>query len=93
MMIVKKITNCYSDMHFRMVQHNVFFRSQKCLSHKQIGLLSGINNINLKFHFLWVSHPLHVVVLPQECLSVKILDTLQLLFLYLLPLWNQKKNL
>ena len=45
MMIVKKITNCYSDMHFRMVQHNVFFRSQKCLSHKQIGLLSGINNI------------------------------------------------
>lgn len=45
MMIVKKITNCYSDMHFRMVQHNVFFRSQKCLSHKQIGLLLGINNI------------------------------------------------
>ena len=45
MMIVKKIANCYSDMHFRMVQHNVFFRSQKCLSHKQIGLLLDINNI------------------------------------------------
>ena len=79
LMIVKKITNCYSDVHFRMVQHNVSFKSQKSLSHKQIGLLSGINNIWSPIFdehpnpFMWESFPGNV--------SVKILGPLQLLLL------------
>lgn len=85
MMIVKKITNCYSDMHFRMVQHNVFFRSQKCLSHKQIGLLSGINNINFEVPF-FMSIPSPSCGSPSPGMSFRKDPGHSSATLYLLPL-------